>query len=136
MDLQTLNKMTVVKLREEAHKFDVKDALGMSKEQLVDLLCDKHGIERKHAVKRGIGRRALKARISALKKERGETLASGDRSKIRKHRRRLHHARRSLRKVIARAARAEAIAEAKRAREAPAEAPPAETAGDQNSTSG
>jgi hypothetical protein len=105
MELKDLEKMTVVKLREEAHKFeDVKGAIGMSKEQLIDLLCDKYGIPKKQALPKGIGRRALKARIRQLHGQRGEVLGSGDQKRVRVHRRRLKSLRRRLRKVIEKAA--------------------------------
>jgi hypothetical protein len=107
MELKDLEKMTVVKLREEATRYeDVKGAIGMTKEQLIDLLCGKLGIDRKHHVPKGIGRRALKAKIRQLHGGRGEVLGTGDRKKIRVHRRRLKSLRRRLRKVIEKASRA------------------------------
>lgn len=105
MDLKDLEKMTVVKLREEATRFeDVKGAIGMSKQQLIDLLCDKHGIPRKQALPKGIGRRALKARIRQMRGQRDEVLAAGDPRRAQVHRRRLKSLRRRLRKVIEKAA--------------------------------
>jgi RAB protein geranylgeranyltransferase component A len=42
MNYQDLEKMTVVKLREEASKLeDVKGVSGMKKEELIHLLCEK-----------------------------------------------------------------------------------------------
>jgi hypothetical protein len=104
MELKDLEKMTVVKLREEATKYeDVKGAIGMSKEQLIDLLCGKLGIDRKAHVPTGIGRRALKAKIRQLHGQRSEVLAGGDPKRVRVHRRRLKSLRRRLRKVIEKA---------------------------------
>src|SRR5262249_4736872 len=101
MELKDLAKMTVTKLREEAHKFeDIKGTLGMSKEQLIDILCDKHNIPRKKALPKGIGRHALKGKIRKLHAARGEMLTTGDARKIRVYRRRLKILRRKLRKVI------------------------------------
>ncbi|HEY3175433.1 MAG TPA: hypothetical protein VGK94_06675 [Candidatus Polarisedimenticolia bacterium] len=101
MELKDLSKMTVVKLREEAHKFeDVKGAIGMTKEQLIDLLCDKLGIPKKKELPKGIGRHALKEKIRALASQRDGVLGSGDRRKITIHRRRIKSLRRKLRKVI------------------------------------
>ncbi len=109
MDLHELEKMTVVKLREEAHKFeDIKDASGMSKDQLIDILCKKHGIERKHALRKGIGRHALKERIASLKAERTKAIEGGDARAALVQRSRLKTARRRLRKVIREAKRIEA----------------------------
>lgn len=116
MDLKTLEKMTVVKLREEAHKFDdIKGAVGMSKEQLIDILCQKYSIDRSHHVREGIGRRALKGKIRELRGHRKEVLAGSDRTAIRRYRRRIKSLRRRLSKVIARAEKMEAM----KAKEAP-----------------
>ena len=122
MTLQDLRKMTVVKLREEAHKHDVKNALGMSKEQLIELLCGKLGIETKAEIGKGIGRRAMKTKISELKKERAKLLAEGKADAIYLNRRRIRSVRRRLRKVIFRAklAAARAPKPAEAAPEAPA----------------
>ncbi len=121
MELKELAKMTVVKLREEAHKFeDVKDALGMSKEQLIELLCKKYNIKRKQAVPTGIGRRALKGRIRELRRKKAEVLAAGDGKSIRRYRRRLKSLRRRLHKVIARAARSRTATSEKAAEAGPA----------------
>ncbi|MBI4720023.1 MAG: hypothetical protein HY770_02075 [Chitinivibrionia bacterium] len=74
MNLQELQKMTVVKLREEAMKFpDIKGASGMKKEQLVSLLCEKLGIvvEKKKAVEPATkfsAKQAIK-KFKAMKKE-------------------------------------------------------------------
>jgi len=122
MTLQDLMKMTVTKLREEAHKFEVKDALGMSKDQLIELLCGKLGIEHKHEIRKGIGRRAMKAKIAALKKERAQLLAEGKAEAVYINRRRIRSTRRRLRKAIKRAKLADARAPkpAEAAPEAPA----------------
>ena len=120
MELKDLLKMTVVKLREEAHKFeDIKGAIGMTKEQLIDILCDKHGIPKKKALPKGIGRHALKEKIRKMRARRDEVLGTGDRKKIVLHRRRLKSLRRRLRKVIELAEHGKLKA-AKAAPEAPA----------------
>jgi len=101
MELKDLAKMTVVKLRDEAHKFeDIKGALGMTKEQLIDILCEKYNIPKKQALPKGIGRHALKEKIRRLHGQRAEVLSGGDKKSILKHRRRLKSLRRRLRKVI------------------------------------
>ena len=106
MELKDLARMTVTKLRDEAHKFeDIKGAIGMSKEQLIDILCEKHNIVRKKALPKGIGRHALKEKIHKLHAVRGEMVATADRGKIRVYRSRLKTLRRKLRKVIALAER-------------------------------
>ncbi|MFQ5701505.1 MAG: hypothetical protein ACE5HU_06655 [Acidobacteriota bacterium] len=123
MQISDLEKMTVVKLREEAKKFDdLKGVSGMSKEKLIDILCNKLGLTRRTKLRKGIGRRALKTKISELKRETAKILAEGDPKKARIHRRRLKAARHRLRKVVFQATR-----EAKRkAAAAPSAAAPPE----------
>jgi hypothetical protein len=102
MELKDLAKMTVTKLRDEAHKFeDIKGTLGMTKEQLIDILCEKYNIPKKQALPKGIGRHAMKEKIRKLHAERAQVLAGGDPKKVKLHRRRLKLLRRKLRKIIA-----------------------------------
>lgn len=104
MELKDLAKMTVVKLREEAHKFeDIKGAIGMTKEQLIDVLCDKYNIVKKKELPKGIGRHAIKEKIRLMAKQRDTILAAGDRKKTVIYRRRIKSLRRRLRKVIEKA---------------------------------
>ena len=104
MELSDLTKMTVVKLREEAHKFeDIKGAIGMTKEQLIDVLCAKYNIAKKKALPQGIGRHALKAKIRVMAGQRDAVLAGGDPKKTAIYRRRIKTLRRRLRKVIEKA---------------------------------
>jgi hypothetical protein len=100
MELKDLEKMTVVKLREEAHKFEVKDALGMSKEQLIDLLCEKLGIHRPEKKVVGVDKAALKARIRALKARRAQALAQNDHQAVADIRMRLKRYRRKIKTHI------------------------------------
>ena len=104
MELKDLAKMTVVKLREEAHKFeDIKGAIGMTKEQLIDVLCGKYNIVKKKELPKGIGRHALKAKIRTMAGQRDAILAVGDVKKTAIYRRRIKSLRRRLRKVIEKA---------------------------------
>ena len=106
MELNDLAKMTVVKLREEAHKFeDIKGAIGMTKEQLIDVLCDKYNIVKKKALPKGIGRHALKEKIRKMAAQRDTILSAGDTKKTAIYRRRIKSLRRRLRKVIEKAER-------------------------------
>ncbi len=115
MELKDLLKMTVVRLREEAHKFeDMKSTLGMTKEQLIDELCGRFGIPKKQAPPKGIGRHALKTRIRSLRVQRDSVLTGGDRKAIRRFRRRIKSLRRRLHKVIAKAAHMQAHPKAER----------------------
>jgi hypothetical protein len=107
MDAKTLEKMTVVKLREEAMKYDdIAGVHGMHKDELVSVLKEKFGIvddktenellvERKHA---------LKKKIQQLKVEKDQALDAHDEEKTALIRRRLRRQRRILKKVIAKTA--------------------------------
>lgn len=106
MEISTLEKMTVVKLREEAKQFEKLEGVsGMTKEHLIDVLCKEFGLTRKKKIRKGIGRRALKNKIKEFKGQTAQLLTDGDRKKVRIHRRRMKTARHKLRKVIAVAAR-------------------------------
>ncbi|MBD3235980.1 MAG: hypothetical protein GF330_04705 [Candidatus Eisenbacteria bacterium] len=101
MDYQELQKQTVVKLREMAKEYpDVEGASGMKKEQLVDMLCDKMGIEKPHAVAVGVDKAEIKKKIAELKKVRDEALQKKDRQTLIATRRKLHQLRRKLRKAV------------------------------------
>jgi len=121
MDLHELEKKTVNELREMAHQYeDVKGAIGMKKEQLVDLLCEKLGIEKKKALPKGIGRHALKAKIAALKQRRDEALKAGDHKALKRARTMMRRTRHKLRDVVEHAARAEKLKPAPPSEETPA----------------
>ena len=103
MDVKTLEKMTVIKLREEASKFeDLVGVHGMNKAELLKILKQKYGlvekkteseilIERKHAIKE---------KIKKLKAEKKQMLANKDKKKAALLRKRLHNQRRILKKVV------------------------------------
>ncbi len=100
MQYHELEKLTVAKLRELAHEFpDITGASGLHKEQLIDLLCQKMGIEKPHRVAVGVDKAAIKTQIRALKKERDEVIARKDRVKLAEIRRRMHLLRRDLHKA-------------------------------------
>ncbi|NIM20607.1 MAG: transcription termination factor Rho [Candidatus Latescibacteria bacterium] len=102
MDYDQLRKMTVVKLREEAQKFpDVKGVSGMKKEQLIELLCEKLGIDTHVRLEKiPADREALKKKIRELKTKRGDALARKEYKEAALYRRRIHHVKRHLRKAI------------------------------------
>jgi response regulator of citrate/malate metabolism len=104
MELKDLEKMTVTDLREMAHKYeDIKGAIGMKKEQLVEILCEKLGIEKKHALPKGIGRKALKERIRVLKERRDAALAAHDHAALRRARVLMRRTKHHLRDVVEKA---------------------------------
>ena len=102
MDYHELEKTTAAKLREMAQEYeDVVGASGMPKEQLVDLLADKLGIEKPHKVVVGIDKAKIKAEIRRLKKLRDKAIADKDRMELKSVRRMLHRQRHKLHKAIA-----------------------------------
>lgn len=104
MELKDLEKMTVTELRDLAHKYeDVKGAIGMKKEELIDLLCGKLGIEKKHALPKGIGRRALKEHLRALGKRRDQALEAHDHKALKRVRILMRRTRHRLRDVVEKA---------------------------------
>ena len=106
MELKELEKMTVIDLREMAHKYeDIKGAIGMKKEQLIDLLCEKLGIEKKHALPKGIGRKALKEKIRALKLRRDAALSAHDAAALKRARVMMRRAKHHLRDLVEKAER-------------------------------
>ncbi len=102
MDYERLRKLTVVKLREEAHKFpDVKGVSGMKKEQLLELLCEKLGIspdKKPEAIP--IDKGVLKRKIHELKALRSEALEKKEHKDAALYRKRIHVQKRRLRKII------------------------------------
>ena len=109
MDLHELEHKTVTDLRELAGKYDdIEGVIGMKKEQLLEVLCEKLGIDRSVHVPTGIGRRKLKTRIQALKTKRAEALTAHDASALAAARHEIKSNKRRLRRIITRATHAEA----------------------------
>ena len=106
MDYNEIKKMTVVKLREVIAERDpsVQGLVGMKKEQLVDLLASKLGIEKhKHAAV-AIDKTAVKQKIRALKKQREELAKAGDKHKLAEIRHAIHKQKHILRRAVREAA--------------------------------
>ena len=101
MEYQDLEKLTVVKLREMAKEYpDLTGVTGLKKEELVDVLAGKLGIEKPHALAVGVDKGKIKAQIRELKKRRDEALKNKDREQLRATRKQLHRLRRKLRKAV------------------------------------
>jgi hypothetical protein len=102
MDYEKLKKMTVIRLREEAQKFpDVKGTSGMKKEELIELLCEKLGIEAdKKPKKLPVNKGEVKKIIRELKAKRSEALEKKDYTEAALYRKRIHVQKRRLRKAI------------------------------------
>ena len=106
MDYSELEKLTVIKLREEAKKFpDVKGVSAMKKEELLNLLVEKLGIEvpEKKTKKKTASpknKASLKKKIEQLKMEREAARADRDSKKATILRRRIHTLKRQIRKIV------------------------------------
>ena len=93
MDLKTLERMTVIKLREEGLKIpDLSGVRGMSKEELIRALAKAHGIDLSTRLRGGSGKSELKKQIRDLKTKIAEAIQakqSTEVKKLRRHVRRL-----------------------------------------------
>jgi len=88
MDLKTLDRMTVVKLREEASKIpDLSGVRTMNKNELVRAVAGALGIDLSERRRGGGGKAAIKKLVRQLKGEVAEAIRVKDRSRV-KHLRR------------------------------------------------
>jgi hypothetical protein len=104
MDWKDLDKMTIVKLREEAlkHPDVIKGVHGKSKAQLMDELSGVLGIEKPHVqfVEEVVHTKGdLKHKIRDLKAGREKLIAAHDRKSLREMRRQVHKLKRQIRKI-------------------------------------
>ena len=103
MEYHDLQKTRVVDLREmmKEHLPEVVGVTAMKKEELVDLLAKKLGIEQPHKhVAAGLGKRAIKAEIRDLKLKRQAALEAHDAQELKKYRRQIHRRKRRLRRMM------------------------------------
>ena len=98
---EDLHKKTVADLRDIAKGVEhpaVKGYSQMNKEHLLPALCEALGVEaHAHHEVVGIDKKAIKARIQALKVERSKALQAGDRQQLKAVRRRIHRLKRKIR---------------------------------------
>jgi len=110
MDWKDLEKMTVLKLREEALKYpQIEGVHGKHKEQLMDEIANALGIEKPHIhfTETVVHTKSdLKHRIHELKIERDRMMQDHDHIKLHNIRRELHELKHTIRKLEAKAARA------------------------------
>ena len=105
MTLQELQKMTVVKLRQEAmQRGGINGVSSMSKAQLIEALADLLGIdtdapERAASTKMSGDKAVLKKEIRSLKTARDEALAAGDASSLNRARMDIKRRKRALRRL-------------------------------------
>jgi len=110
MEWKDLERMTILKLREEALKFPQIEAVhGKNKEQLMDELARILNIERPHThfAEQVVHTKAeLKHKIQELKIEREKLLQVHDHKKLHDVRRQVHELKHNIRKIEAKAAKA------------------------------
>ncbi len=108
MQWKDLEKMTVVKLREEALKFpQIEGVHGKNKEQLMNELAPLMDIEKPHAhFSDNVvhTKSELKHQIHELKKEREKLIDSHDHHHLHDLRRQIHELKHTIRKIEAKAA--------------------------------
>ena len=108
MEWKDLEKMTVLKLREEALKFpQIEGVHGKNKEQMMDELAGMLGIEKPHTrfTENIVHTKAdLKAKIQELKSERDKLLVARDHKKLHEVRREMHELKHTIRRLEAKAA--------------------------------
>lgn len=103
MEFHELQKTRVADLREmmKKHCPEVVGVIGLKKEQLVDALAEKLGIEKPHKhVAAGLGKRKIKAEIREFKAKRQTALAAKDGAELKKCRRQIHRRKRRLRRLM------------------------------------
>jgi len=110
MEWKDLERMTVVKLREESLKYpQIEGVHGKHKEQLMDEIAKALGIEKPHAhhAENVFHTKSdLKQKIVELKLERERLLQAHDKKKLHEVRRELHELKHRIRKIEAKAAHA------------------------------
>jgi len=101
MDWHDLEKMKADALRELGkEKTDLEGLSGMKKDQLVEELAAKLGIEKPHKrIEAGLGKRKIKAEIKALKQHRDEAIQAKNADELRRVRQRMHGLKRKLRRM-------------------------------------
>jgi uncharacterized membrane protein YjjP (DUF1212 family) len=108
MEWKDLEKMTVLKLREEALKYPQIEAVhGKQKDQLMDEIARALNIEKPHShfAETVVHTKSdLKHKIHELKLEREKLIATHDHEKLHEVRREMHALKHNIRKLEAKAA--------------------------------
>ncbi len=102
MEWKELEKMTIVKVREEALKHEIQAVHGKSKAQLMDELASALGIEKPHVhfAERVVHTKGdLKHKIRELKGERDKAIAAHDHKALHDIRRQIHKMKRQIKKI-------------------------------------
>jgi len=108
MEWKDLEKMTVVKLRDEALKFaQIEGVHGKNKERLMDELAAVLDIEKPHVrfTEQVVHTKSeLKHKINELKLEREKLISTHDHKHLHDLRRQIHELKHTIRKIEAKAA--------------------------------
>jgi len=105
MTRHELQKMTVVKLREEALKYpELSGVHGMKKAELIDALAKVFGLpeEEKAPVKKKkaeVSKTSLKSQVKELKQKRAEAIQAKDSKALKLIRKKIKRAKRVLREL-------------------------------------
>jgi len=99
LDWHELSKKKVTDLREIAKEQGIEGTSGFNKEDLVEAVAEKLGIDRPHNVVDAAGKTEIKARIRELRIERAAALEAGDQEKLHRTRRQIHRLKRKVRKM-------------------------------------
>lgn len=105
MTLQELQKMTVVKLRQEAmERGNISGVSGMSKAELIEALAEQMGIDadapaRLVSAKISGDRAVLRSEIRTLKSARDDALSAGDTNGLHRARTDIKKRKRALRRM-------------------------------------
>ena len=103
MEYHDLQKTRVTDLREmmKEHLPEVTGVVAMKKDELIERLAEKLGIEQPHKhVAAGLGKRTIKAEIRELKAKRQAALEARDSAELKKYRRLIHRRKRRLRRLM------------------------------------
>ena len=102
MEWHDLEKMTVVKLREEAHEKGLTAVSGKNKDQLIEELAGVLGIEKPHeelASETVHTKGDLKKQIQELKARRSKLIEAKDNKALKEVRRKVHDLKRQIKKM-------------------------------------
>ncbi len=102
MEWDDLERMTVVKLREEAHEKGLTSVSGKNKAQLIEELAGVLGLEKPHeelADQAVQTKSELKRQIHALKSQRGKLIETHDHKGLKEVRRKARALKRQIKKM-------------------------------------
>jgi len=100
MTFHELQKIRVVELRQMAAEYGVEGTSAWKKEQLIEYLAGKLGIDRHAHGPLGIDKVAVKKQLHALKAERDAALNAHDAKVLKQLRRKMHRLKRQINKAL------------------------------------